>query len=91
MSTTAMQGSVADYTAWKSVFETNAGLRRNHGATGHRILRNGSDVLVLVEFPDVDSAQAMQADPRLPQALKAAGVQGTPAVSVWADSDEVRY
>lgn len=49
MSTFAAMHSVSNDDAWKAVFEKHGAVRRGNGATGHRILRDGNDVLVIAE------------------------------------------
>jgi hypothetical protein len=91
MTTLAARHSVADYDAWKSVFDTHADIRRGHGATGHRVLRNGNEMLVLVDFPDASSAAAFLADPSLREAQTLGGVQGTPEGAMYSEVEQVRY
>jgi len=91
MTTLAVRHSVSDYDAWKTSFDEHGGVRRSHGATGHRVLRDGNDLLVLVEFPDATAAESFQSDPSLRAALQNAGVQGPPDVSVRTESEQVQY
>jgi hypothetical protein len=91
MTTLTVRHSVPDYAAWKSVFDTHGEIRRSHGATGHRVLRDGNDILVLLEFPDEAAAQSFQADTSLRAALQEAGVQGPPDVSLRTEAEQVRY
>ena len=62
MTTLTVRQSVADYDTWEAAFDGHEEVRRSHGATGHRVLRDGTDVLVLVDFPDAASAQSFRAD-----------------------------
>jgi uncharacterized protein (DUF1330 family) len=91
MTTLAVRHSVADYETWKSFFDKHDVGRRSHGATGHRVLRDGNDLLVLIEFPDAASAQAFQSDPSLRTAMQNAGVQGAPDISLRAEAEQVQY
>jgi hypothetical protein len=91
MTTLAVRHSVADYETWKSGFDKHDAARRSHGATGHRVLRDGNDLLVLIEFPDAAAAQAFQSDPALRTAMQDAGVQGAPDISLRAEAEEVQY
>lgn len=91
MTTVAVRHSVADYETWKAAFDEHDQVRRSHGATGHRVLRDGNDLLVLLEFPSDSAAAAFQADPSLGAAMAKAGVQGAPDISVRTESDQVRY
>jgi hypothetical protein len=91
MTTLAVRHSVADYDSWKIGFDQHANARRSHGATGHRVLRDGNDLLVLIEFPDASAAQAFQSDPALRTAMQDAGVQGAPDISLRAEAERVQY
>ena len=91
MTTLAVRHSVSDYDTWKAVFDEHASIRRDHGATGHRVLRDGNDVLVLVEFPDAGAAQSFQSDPTLREALQNAGIEGPPDISLRTEDEQVQY
>ncbi|MGZ4594673.1 MAG: cyclase [Actinomycetes bacterium] len=91
MTTLAVRHSVSDYDAWKAVFDEHGSIRRTHGATGHRVLLDGNDVLVLVEFPDAAAAQSFQSDASLRAALQRASIEGTPDVSVRTEAEQVQY
>jgi uncharacterized protein (DUF1330 family) len=91
MTTLAARHSVADYDTWKAVFDEHASIRRDHGATGHRVLRDGNDLLVLVEFPDAEAARSFVTDPSLLAAQRIGGVQGTPDGGVYVEAEQVRY
>ena len=91
MTTLAVRHSVADYDAWKAAFDEHGEVRRTHGSTGYRVLRDGNDILVLLEFPDDSAAAAFQADPSLRTAMDKAGVQGAPDISLRTESELVRY
>lgn len=91
MTTLAVRHSVADFDTWKRAFDGNLSARTGHGATSHRVLRDGNNVLVLVDFPDPSSAQSFQGDPSLADVMRDAGVQGAPDISLLADVEQVRY
>jgi uncharacterized protein (DUF1330 family) len=91
MTTLAVRHSVSDYDTWKAVFDAHGGARQSHGATGHRVLRDGNDLLVLVEFPDADAARSFQSDATLRLALSEAGIQGAPDISLRTEAEQVQY
>jgi hypothetical protein len=91
MTTLAVHHSVENYDTWKAAFDEHAAVRQSHGSTGHRVLRDGNDLLVLLEFPDASAAAAFRADQSLGAAMQKAGVQGAPEISVRTESEQVRY
>jgi len=91
MTTLAVRQSVADYDTWEAAFNGHEPVRRSHGATGHRVLRDGDDILVLVEFPDSASAQSFQTDPTLREVMAAAGVVGAPDISLRTQTSQEQY
>lgn len=91
MTTLAVRQSVADYDAWQPVFDGHEKARRTHGATGHRILRDGNDVLVLIEFPDDASAHSFTDDVSLREAMAVGGVVGAPDISFRIESSLEQY
>jgi hypothetical protein len=91
MTTLAVRHSVTDFDAWQAGFEGHDEGRRSHGATGHRVLRDGNSVLALIEFPNTEAAQAFQGDPSLRAAMQAAGVVGAPDISIWSETSKEQY
>jgi hypothetical protein len=68
---------VNDYGTYKTVFDEFAPVRREMGATGHRLMRAADQlgiVVLLVEFATLDGARAFAADPRRLDLLDRAGV-----------------
>jgi hypothetical protein len=75
---------VADYDAWKAVFDAHEPARRSHGETEHRVYRDIHDpnrVVVHNDFPSEDGARAFMEDPSLKEAMARAGVEGEPGIS----------
>ena len=91
MTTLTVRHSVPDFDAWKSVFDNHIDVRRSHGATGHQVLRDGDDVLVLVDFPDAGAVRSFQSDPSLRAAFQAAGISLIPDVSIRDEVEQVTY
>ena len=70
---------VAEYEAWKAVFDGHEEARVRHGGVGHRVLRDAEDALaltVLVEFASLGGATGFVEDVSLAYALGAGGVEG---------------
>lgn len=86
MTTLIVQHTVDSFEDWKPGFDGHQDSRRQHGATQHRVLRDGNNVTILIDFPDRDSAAGFAQDPALREAMDKAGVTGVPAI---AFSDEV--
>ena len=75
---------VADFAAWLPAFTAESPVRRAHGARQERVLRSATDpdeVLVLLEWDDLDRARlyADSDDARI--AMWQAGVIGQP--DIW--------
>jgi quinol monooxygenase YgiN len=83
--TVAVHHKVADYDAWKPVFDEHEAVRRAHGALGHRIWRNRADPLAVVihnDFPSMAGVDAFRNDPSLPAVMARAGVVGEPGIGL---------
>jgi quinol monooxygenase YgiN len=94
MVTLVVRLHVHDYDAWKPVFDEAEGLRRKHGATGHRIYRDLRDrgrVVVHEGFPSEDAAQGFAQDPQLREAMARGGVEGEPAFSLVEQVEDKQY
>ena len=75
---------VADYDAWKQVFDEHETVRRSHGEIEHRVYRDIHDpnrVIVHNDFPSEEAARSFMEDPSLKEAMARAGVEGEPGIS----------
>ena len=87
MATVAVRHAVKDFDAWRVAYDEHGTVRKQHGCTGDRVLRDEQDanqVLVLTEWPSLDAAHAFAGDPSLPEVMQRAGVQGAPRIEVYA-------
>ena len=91
MTTLAVRHTVQDFDVWKAAFDAHAATRRGHGATGHRVLRDGHDILVLIDFDDQEQAGAFTADPSLKEAMADAGVTSAPDITIREETEGLRY
>lgn len=91
MTTLAVRHTVQDFDVWKAAFDGHAAARRSHGATGHRVLRDGQDVLVLIDFDTQDQAGAFTVDPSLKAAMANAGVTSAPDITIREETEGLRY
>jgi quinol monooxygenase YgiN len=84
--TLVVRHTVADYAAWREVYDTVEPVRTTHGCTGHRVLRDpadANDVFITHEFPSVANAQAFTQDPDFGAAMKKAGVTSAPRIEIF--------
>ena len=69
---------VADYPAWKEIFDGAAGIRREAGERSYQVLKYETDPNKVVHFSiwtSLDAAKAFFESPRLVQIRKDAGVK----------------
>ena len=81
---------VRDYAVWRAVFDDNANLRAEYGATYAHVFRNADDpdnVVVMFRWDDLDNARRYAVDPRLKAAMQEAGVIGPPEVIFLAETE----
>jgi hypothetical protein len=91
MTTLIVQHTVESFEGWKPGFDGNQDSRRLHGATQHRVLRDGNNVTILIDFPDRDSAAGFAQDPTLRAAMDKAGVTGVPSIAVSDEVEAISY
>jgi quinol monooxygenase YgiN len=77
---------VADFDAWRKVYDGFAPIQAEHGVHAHQVLRsieNPNDVTVEHTFDSPEAAREFFATPELKEAMSKAGVK--------ADSLEISY
>jgi heme-degrading monooxygenase HmoA len=77
---------VADFDAWKKMYDDFAPIQAEHGVQAHQVLRsieNPNDVIVTHTFDSPETARAFFAMPELKETMSEAGVD--------ADSVEISY
>jgi hypothetical protein len=77
MATLLAEYKVEDRDQFKTVFDQFADVRRELGATGHRLMAAANDpaiVAVAIEFASLELAHAFAAEPRRIETLQQAGV-----------------
>lgn len=87
--TTAIRHRVADFDAWRRVFDEHGAVRKEHHQVGESVLRAADDpnsVLVLLSWPSPADAQGFLGDPSLREAMSRAGVIGAPRIEVYEES-----
>lgn len=91
MTTLITRHRVRDFDRWRAAFGGHQDNRRSHGATGHRIYRDGDDVTVLTDFPDRRSVEEFLADPALADVVAEAGFLAPPVTVVAELDDDQQY
>jgi len=84
---------VADYTAWKAVFDANLDWRHKHGERSCRIFRsagNVNDLTLFLEWESLESAHAFMASEELKTKMASAGVKGAPRVDFLTEVHTLR-
>lgn len=90
MVTITVRHKVADYEKWKAVFDRARQVRREAGELGCRVYtRHGSpnDVMVSLDWDDLDRAQAFLASMPLMSGMSEAGVLGIPQITILEPRD----
>jgi uncharacterized protein (DUF1330 family) len=90
MATAIVRHTVENFENWVEAFNGNRSFREGHGATGHRVLRDGNRVVVLVDFPEEAAVRTFVNDPALREVMKNAGVSDVD-IAVLSDVDQASY
>ena len=76
--------NLESYEKWRTGFDANDSFRRAGGSTGvnqvYRDADNPNAVSLILEWEDAVKAQAFLNDPKLKEAMQAAGVVGSPVI-----------
>lgn len=81
MVTVLIRHKVADFKAWKAVFDSAFTFRKSSGENGFHLLRNmsdPSDLTLLFEWDSAERAEKFLNSDQLRRSMKEAGVQGEP-------------
>jgi len=89
--TLLVRHTVDSYDDWKPIFDGHQVNRRQHGATGHRVLHDGNQVTILIDFPDRGLAEGFASDPALPEVMSKGGVTGAPDIALLESSEQLSY
>ena len=84
--TLVVRHQVADYAAWRVVYDELESLRVQHGCTDKRVLRapeDANDIFITHEFPSVEQAGAFAHDQALREGMQRAGVAGAPRIEIF--------
>jgi predicted nucleotidyltransferase len=84
---------VADYPAWKSVFESALDWRHKNGERSCRIFHNAgnlNDLTLLFEWESLEAARTFMASEELKARMAKAGVKGQPRVEFITEMYTIR-
>jgi quinol monooxygenase YgiN len=87
--TLLVRHEVEDYAAWRSVYDSVDGLRKEHGCTNAEVLVDPATkdtVYVVHRFPSVEQAQAFAGSSGLREAMGSAGVKGAPRIEIAVEA-----
>jgi heme-degrading monooxygenase HmoA len=79
-----------DYAAWKAMFDEHGAARRAAGSTGGRLFRNSDDpseLVILLEWDNLDRARQFVQSDDLRQAMERAGVTDQPDIYFLEEAD----
>jgi heme-degrading monooxygenase HmoA len=89
MVTLTVQHKVADFDAWKVVFDEHRSNRKGHGLLSDSVLRSSEDpnlVLVLMSWSSAADAQGFLDYASLPEVMARAGVVGPPRIELYQEA-----
>jgi hypothetical protein len=87
--TAVIRHKVADYDAWRSVYDGVADVQANGGVTAesvHRLVGDANDLLIVHRFETADAAQSFFGNEQLRDGMRQAGVQGAPRIEIYEDA-----
>jgi hypothetical protein len=87
--TAAVRHKVADYDAWRTVYDGMADVQAKAGVTAksvHRLVGDGNDLLVIHQFETLGDAEAFLSSDELRAGMQEAGVQGPPTIELFEDA-----
>jgi hypothetical protein len=84
--TLVVRHKVADYTAWRQVYDELEPVRLQYGCTAKRVLRlpeNHNDLLITHDFPSAEQAGEFAQSAELKEGMQRAGVDGQPQIEIF--------
>jgi hypothetical protein len=87
--TLLVRHQVEDYAAWRSVYDSLDGLRKEHGCTGDEVMvdpADKQDVFIIHRFPTLEQAQSFAGSNELREGMSQAGVKSAPRIEFAAEA-----
>jgi quinol monooxygenase YgiN len=84
MAAMMVQQKVKNFSDWKTVYDSVAGLRASNGALSDQIFRDAGDpnkITVVLKWNSLVNAQKWAQSPEMKAAMEKAGVEGPPSIS----------
>ena len=84
--TLAVRHSVADYAAWRVVYDEVENIRARYGCTAKAVAHapdDANDVFITHAFPSVSDAEGFAADSDFKAAMQRAGVTSAPRIEIF--------
>jgi hypothetical protein len=81
--TLLVRHQVEDYAAWRSVYDSLDGLRKEHGCTADEVMVDSvdkQDLFIIHRFPTLEQAQSFAGSSELREGMGRAGVKGVPRI-----------
>src|SRR3954466_9573925 len=91
MPSLVIRQKVADYAAWKPIFDEHAATRRANGSQGGRLFRNAADphgVLALFEWVALERARLFAQSDDLRETMARSGVVDQPDLWFLEETDQ---
>lgn len=79
---------VADYAAWRKIFDEAEPLRLQYGSTGHHVMHfpgDDNDLVAIHHFPSQAQAESFVGDATLKADMERGGVVGAPRIEILLD------
>jgi quinol monooxygenase YgiN len=89
MASMLIQHKVKNFTDWKKVYDSVAGLRASNGELSDQVFRDASDpnkITLIFKWDSLPNAQKWAQSPELKAAMEKAGVDGAPSISFMNES-----
>ena len=93
MAVLVIRHRIQHYDTWKTVFDADAGARQAHGSRHERIFRrdDADEVLVYLEWDDIDRAHLFARSDDLRDAMVRAGVAERPDIWILREVDRPAF
>jgi hypothetical protein len=93
MAVLVIRHRIRHYDTWKAIFDEDAGARQAHGSRHERVFRgdDGDEVLVYLEWDDIDRAYLFARSDGLRESMVRAGVAERPDIWILKEADRPAF